>query len=129
MVSLGELHFVTLGIVIWRVTVEERVRAVILCQQTFKVLVFYDHVLKSAGASPYVREEVPYIAGLSAERFARAAEAVTDELVVVCRAPDVPTLGAFEEQRLYGLGMERREVFICQFQLYCEILVVKLLTL
>ena len=129
MVSLGEFNLVTLGIVIWRVTVEERVRAVILCQQTFKVFVLYDHVLKSAGTAPYICEEVPYIAGLSAERLARAAEAVSDKLVVVCRAPDVPALGTFEEQRFYGFGMERREIFVRKLQLNREVLIIELLTL
>ena len=129
MVSLGELHFVTLGIVIWRVTVEERVRAVILCQQTFKVFVLYDHVFEPAGTAPYICEEVPYIARLSAEGLARAAEAVTDELVIVSCSAHVPSLGVFEKQRFYSLGMKRREVFVRQLKFYCEVLVVKLLTL
>ena len=67
MVSLGKLHFITFGVVIRRVAVEERIRAVILRQQTLKVLVLYDHVFEPAGTSPYICEEVPYIAGLSAE--------------------------------------------------------------
>ena len=129
MVSFGKLHFVTLGIVIWWVTVEESVRAVILCQQTFKVFVLYDHVLKSVGTSPYICEEVSYIAGLSAEGLARTAEAVTYDLVVVCRSTHVPTLGALEKQRLYGLGMERREVFVRKLQLNREVLIIELLTL
>ena len=129
MVSFGKLHFITLGIVIWRVTVEESVRAVILRQQTLKVLVLYDHVFEPAGTSPYICEEVAYIARLSAERFARAAEAVTYDLVIVCRSTHVPTLGALEKQRLYGLGMERREVFVRKLQLNREVLVVELLTL
>ena len=129
MVSFGKLHFVTLGIVIWRVTVEESVRAVILRQQTLKVFVLYDHVFEPPGTAPYICEEVAYIAGLSAEGLARAAEAVADELVIVSCSAHVPSLVVFEKQRFYSLGMERREVFVCQFQLYCEVLVVEFFTL
>ena len=129
MVSFGEFNLVTFGVIVRRVAVEERIRAVILCQQTLKVLVLYDHVFEPTRTAPYICEEVPYIARLSAEGLARAAEAVSDKLVVVCRAPDVPALGTFEEQCFYSLGMERREVFVRKLQLNREVLIIELLTL
>ena len=100
-----------------------------MMMQTIKVLVLYDHIFESAGTSPDICEEVPYIAGFPAEGLARAAEAVTNELVVVRRTSHVSTLGALEKKRLYGLGMERREIFVRQLQFYCKILIIKLLTL
>ena len=94
---------VVLGVKVRRIEVEHGVRAVILSDQLFKVAVLHNHRLQSSGGFVNSGKVLPHAVRLSTEGVQPGGIALADDLVKVCRPPDIRKDG-FGVQELPDIG-------------------------
>ena len=91
MILSGESYVlvVVLRVVVRRITVEERLRSVVLLDELFEVFVFDNHLLQSLTSVVDQRKVVPHRMRLRTEGVKTGCIAVSDELIEICGSLDV----------------------------------------